>query len=650
MIRKLKKGQWKSVAVLATAALGLVALACSSAPSEAPAAPQAPAAAAPAAAASSSSAQAPAAAEAPKAAAPAAPALAPVIAVSDQATSFKPEPKPAREVPDEPPPPPSGTVRAAVGSVSVPSGYPVDCLWCASITVVGTHESLFQAIRNDTGNLDVGPGLVAAWETTPDLSASDFTIQEGVEFHKGWGPLTAHDVEYTFNALNTKHTPEARHDSGGEVIQRLDGVEALNDRVARFNWANLDGTAFVRLFADAGEGIGTFSGRSFEEMGAEWMRTNIIGSGPYEMEGWVQQEGIFLRAVPDHWRKTPFAERFIYLEVPEASTRRAMLETGEVQIADIDVKDWPSLLSGSDYAKSPEGSKLAYAFPFGGNYWESTDPRAGDTFGDPLERIRRTENPWVGDPYENGGDFDPNTASMQSSLKVRKALAMAIDREAINEVILSGLGTPAYLLGISVADPLWTENADAWTVDYDPDQSKTLLAEAGYPDGGFTLQWWAGPVTGAASIEISEAIAADWLTRFNIQSEHDRRTYTTIRPSMVQRDFPVLRMHGCCMVPASWPVQWIMSSIGIDSYNHGLEFPKATEVQQGKDTASSTEEILALSKDFVDYMSEWQLGTGIAEMDVAPLYRTEDIASWNMRPSTNNRLAGIKHPEWVELR
>ena len=119
---------------------------------------------------------------------------------------------------------------------------------------------------------------------------------------------------------------------------------------------------------------------------------------------------------------------------------------------------------------------------------------------------------------------------------------------------------------------------------------------------------------------------------------------------MVQRDFPVLRMHGCCMTPSNWPVQWIFSAVGIDSYNHGLEFPKASEVQLGKDEAGTPAELTALSQDFFDYMNEWQLMTHIAEIAVAPLYRTTDISEWNMRPSTNNRLGGIKHPEWVRPR
>jgi peptide/nickel transport system substrate-binding protein len=474
------------------------------------------------------------------------------------------------------------------------------------------------------------------------------TVQDGIEFHKGWGTLTANDVAYTYNALNTKQTPEARHDSGGEVIQLLNGVEALNDQVARFNWANLDGTAFVRLFADSGEGIGIFSKRSFDEMGAEWMRTNIIGSGPFQMDGWVQQEGIFTSAIQGHWRQTPYIERAVYLEVPEASTRRAMLETGEVQVAAVDVKDWPALLgAGSNIAKAPEGATLSHQFPWGGNYWENVDPRP-DMNNAPIDRVRHTELAWIGDPYENGDEFDPNTPSMQSSLKVRQALGMSIDRETINEVILSGLGTPAYIGGINVADPMWNANADRWTVPYDPDRAAELLAEAGYADGGFTLHWWAG--LNGADIEISEAIAADWLSRFNIESEHDRRTYTTIRPSMVQREFPVLRMHSCCTTPVDWPGQWTMSAVGIDSYNYGLEFPKSTEVQIIKTTTTDNDAVLQASQEWIDYISDWQLISAIAQIDVAPLYRADEISEWEMRPHTNDRIGGFKSPEGVQLR
>lgn len=621
-----KPSKWKSSLIVSiVAALAAISLACSSA--QEPAAPEEPEPAAPA---------------------PAAPTTAPAQP-SDPAQPAQPDPATtAAPAPAQPAPAPSngagpsGTVTAVVQTVDVGSGYPVDCLWCASITVVGVHESLFQAVRADSGALDITPGLVESWETSSDLMQTDMTIQEGVEFHKDFGPLTAEDVAWTFNALNTKITPEAAHDSGGEVIQLLDMVEAIDERTARFNWAQpLGGTTFVRLFADAGEGIGTFPKRAFDEMGGEWMRTNIVGTGPFQMDEWTQQKGIYVSAIPDHWRKTPYLERFVYLEVPEASTRRAMLETGEAQIGMIEVKDWPAMI-GDEIVKASEGSALAYMFPFGGNYWENIDPSTGDAITRERDIVGR---PWIGDPYEGGGtEFNPDTESMQRSLKVRQALMMAIDRETINEVLLSGLGEVSYVGGISVRDPAYDEK---WNISYDPEGAQQLLAEAGYPDGGFTLHWWAG--LNSADIEISEAIAADWLNLFNIQAEHDRRTYTTIRPSMVQREFPVLRMHSCCLTPVEWPDEYSFSALGINAYNYGIEVPKATENYNAKIEATDPDEVMRLSTELVDYLYEWRLIASIAELDIVPLYRANDIAEWQMRPSINNRLGGIRHPEWVRL-
>ncbi len=147
-----------------------------------------------------------------------------------------------------------------------------------------------------------------------------------------------------------------------------------------------------------------------------------------------------------------------------------------------------------------------------------------------LDTVRDTSLPWVGDPFEGGGEeFNPDTASMQSSLKVRQALRMAIDREALNDVILGGLGKPAYLAGQTLNDPVILENGAEWELPYDVDGAKALLADAGYGDG-FEVTFWAG--LSNEDVELSDAIAADWLNNFNITAVHDRRTYSTIRPGL----------------------------------------------------------------------------------------------------------------------
>ena len=549
---------------------------------------------------------------------------------------------------------PSGTLVVAITSVASPSGFPTDCLWCASLTVVSAQESLLQTARGDDGGITAAPWLAAGWETAPDFSYTDFFLNEGVQFHRGWGEMTSEDIRWTYHALMPSFTEEARHDSSAEIDLAIKEVEPVDTYTARFHWDAFAGHTLTALFTDANEGTGQFpkiqtvmeqKGFATEDEAEEWMRTNITGTGSFQMDGWVVQNGMFLTAFIDHWEKVPFVEKVRIQEVPEASTRRAMLESGEAQIAGLALKDWPALLETGQFLQSPEGSKNIHGFPFGGNYWEWTHAITGD---DLPETLRDTSLPWVGDPYENSpGVFDENTESMQRSLKVRQALSMAIDRESINEVILNGLGNPQDLGGQWDTDPVWVENQDKWRYGYKVEEAKKLLEEAGYGDG-FEVNFWAG--LSGEDIEMSEAIAADWLNNFNISATHDRRTYSTIRPSLVTRTFPVLRMHGCCGWPGTWPIEFIWSSYGRGGYNHGLEIPKASEVNGFKQANTDPVMLKDAAVEMRQYLYDWALLPAIVAAPGRMIYDGEAVESWQMRPFLQFRHDGIHDLEWVKLR
>ena len=649
---------WKPTIVLGIlGALALLLAACGGATAPTPAAP---APQAPAVAPAVQQAPAPAAPRqpaAPQPAAPAAPAMAaatPVVQAVTAPQTFRPTPAPARMAPAEAPAQPSGTLVVAITSVASPSGFPTDCLWCASLTVVSAQESLLQTARGDDGGITAAPWLAQGWETAPDFTYTDFLLNEGVQFHRGWGEMTAEDVQWTYHALMPSFTEEARHDSSAEIDLAINRVEPVDKYTARFHWDAFAGHTLTALFTDANEGTGMFpkiqtvmeqNGFATEDEAEEWMRTNITGTGSFSMDGWVVQNGMFLTAFVDHWEKVPFVEKVRIIEVPEASTRRAMLESGEAQIAGLALKDWPALLGTGNFAQSPEGSKNIHGFPFGGNYWEWTHAITGD---DLPETLRDTSLPWIGDPYENSpGEFDENTPSMQSSLKVRRALSMAINREEINDVILSGLGNPQDLGGQWDTDPVWVENADKWRYGYNIEEAKKLLDEAGYSDG-FEVNFWAG--LSGEDVEISEAIAADWLNNFNITATHDRRTYSTIRPSLVTRTFPVLRMHGCCGWPGTWPIEFIWSSYGRGGYNHGLELPKASEVNGFKQ--SNTDPVLLKEKavEMRQYLYDWALLPAVVASPGRMIYDVNAVESWKMRPFLQFRHDGIHDLEWVQLR
>lgn len=649
---------WKPTIVLGIlGALALLLAACggATAPTPAAPAPQAPAVAP--AVQQAPAAPQPRAPAMPAPAAPAAPAMAAERAPVAAATAVPAATAVAviRE-PVAPEDAPSGTLVIATVSVHTPSGFPTDCLWCSTLTYVNNQESLLKAVRTEGGSLTAAPWLARAWETAPDLSYTDFQLQEGVMFHKGHGEMTARDIEWTYKALLPSFTPEARHDTSGSIDIAIGDLEPLDDYNLRITWDSFAGHTLAQIMTDISEGTGMFphietimevNGFATEDEAGEWMRTNIVGTGPFVMDEWVAQNAMFMSAVPDHWEKPPYVANVRALEVPEPSTRLAMLENEQAQVGELALKDWNSLLDTGRFALAPEGIADVKSFPFAGNFWEDTNALTGD----PLpETVRDTSLPWVGDPYENGA-FDENTPSMQSSLKVRQALRMAMDREALNEIILGGLGTPAYLGGQTLNDPVWTNNAEQWTLPYDIEGAKALLAEAGYADG-FEVTFWAG--LSNEDIELSDAIAADWLNNFNITAQHDRRTYTTIRPGLVTRTFPVLRMHPCCGGPATWPLEQIWSSYGRNGYNHGIELPEAARVNKIKNETADQDALYQASVEMRQYLHDWAILPAIVQSPSNALYNVERIdgALWaeGMRPMLQFRNAGVSEIEYIKLR
>ena len=197
---------WKTTVILsAISVLALLLLACggAAAPTAAPAPAQQAAAPAPAPAAPQAPAQAPVAPAAPAPAAPAAPAAAPAIQPPPAAATAVPAATAAPIVRQaaEQVAKPVGTLITSTVSVHTPSGFPTDCLWCSTLTYVNNQESLLKAVRTDSGALTAAPWLARAWETAPDLSYTDFELNQGVMFHKGHGEMTAKDIEWTYKAL-----------------------------------------------------------------------------------------------------------------------------------------------------------------------------------------------------------------------------------------------------------------------------------------------------------------------------------------------------------------------------------------------------------------------------------------------------------------
>ncbi|HET7341860.1 MAG TPA: ABC transporter substrate-binding protein [Methylomirabilota bacterium] len=278
----------------------------------------------------------------------------------------------------------------------------------------------------------ITPSLAESWSESKDGLSYDFKIRKGVKFHNG-DPVTAEDVKFTFERY--------RGASAKLLKDRVKEIQVLAPDHVRFvlkaPWPD-----FMAFYGTSATGAAWIVPKKYiEKVGEDAYQKAPVGAGPYKVVSVSPGNELRLEAFDGYWRKKPAVKHLIMRSIPDESTRAVAVKTGEVDIA---------YLFGGPVAQELKGSPgvtlkapLLY-----GMYWL-----------DFLDQWN-PKSPW-------------------HDRRVRLAASLAIDREAINQAEMLGLGKPT---GAFVPP----EFDFALKVDppaYDPKRAKQLLAEAGYPNG-----------------------------------------------------------------------------------------------------------------------------------------------------------------------
>ncbi|MDP2952765.1 MAG: ABC transporter substrate-binding protein, partial [Chloroflexota bacterium] len=344
------------------------------------------------------------------------------------------------------------------------------------------------------------PMVADSWELSSDLSKVTLKVHPGIKFNN-WNPqwgdaeVTAEDVAYSYNDAGADN-PASVHDDAGEYADMYNKWVALDKYTAQ---GPVDKYRFDILYfsiIQGGSAPSIFSKKVYDTLGPDKALITLVATGPFEAKEWKADDRVVGEAVPNHWRKVPGFKELKVLEIPEASSRVAMLETGQAEIVNVSLKD-VSRMTGLGMTAVRNGAYAISTIWPAGNYWQEKNPTTGASIFPRPGFKPDKDHPWIGDPR------DPE--QMERARKVRWAMSMAIDREAINKAILGGLGVPAYVPTLSSNDGLYQPK---WKMDFDPAKAKDLLKEAGYPNG-FKFTFFVPPDSGVPP-EIGEAVAAMW--------------------------------------------------------------------------------------------------------------------------------------------
>lgn len=462
-----------------------------------------------------------------------------------------------------------GTLRVAVADIPPATFLPSNLKYPLTLNYMswGVTDPITYQPALAPGLKDPVPqGLATKWTMAPDQKSVTFEFRQGVTFSKGWGELTAADVVYTFNeALKPGSFAKIAEQSVWMGTWEQTGPDSAVMHAAKGALIN---PVWARLLSNNAEWGGIWSKKVYDQLGPEKANQTPVGTGPFEVQKWIGSQEVDLQARPHHFRETPKVQGVVIRAIPEEATRLAAFKAGEVDISPISARFIDNVVNATGAHTVPVRDPLRTILWFSGNFWSKTNPVTDEAVPERPAFQPDAEHPWIGNPD------DPN--QMSQAAKVRWAISLAIDRNALNQEILKGHGSvgPDTFYGFQPGDALY-KSEWAQGFDFDLPKAKQLLTEAGYPNG-FSINFYISPDTpGVLGPTLPEAVAQMLQDNLSLQVHIDETAYAAERSKLVNREFNGLYITPWPYYPPSEPQLSFQGPIA--GWNPGVEIPEATE-------------------------------------------------------------------------
>jgi peptide/nickel transport system substrate-binding protein len=393
--------------------------------------------------------------------------------------------------------------------------------WMVKSNDMRLYAPLFDQLAvTDPKTREVRPQLATSWKSSADGKTWTLHLRENVPFHDAeYGNVKSEDVAYQ--------------------IERMNGKEAAGSDVPYFRGATVktpDPLTVVvtmpkptwefpyHLTADAGY-LNVQPKAYIEKVGDAKAATEPIGTGPYRQTSYSPGVEHAFEAVPDHWRVHPDFPKMTMKVISEPAARLNGLRASEIDIA---------LVSGDTLKQAQTAGLKIKTVDDASQYFLALPGMAqpGSPSYDP-------GLPWVGD------DGDP--ASAERALKVRRALNLAVNRKAIFDGLWNGAANrETFNYNYFPWQPGYR---DSWTLpEYDPEQAKKLLAEAGYP-GGFTIKVASTAMAAAPDgPDVTAAIVQDF-ERIGVKVDSTDMAYASLSPKFLDRSLDRAWTYGSVTRP-----------------------------------------------------------------------------------------------------
>ncbi|PPB81192.1 dipeptide transport system substrate-binding protein [Albidovulum inexpectatum] len=324
-----------------------------------------------------------------------------------------------------------------------------------------SHPIYNRLVEFVTGTTQVEPGLAESWEVSEDGLEYTFHLRKGVKFHSNdvFTPsrdLNADDVIFSFerqwkqdNPYYTVSGGTWEYFNGMSMPDLLKEIVKVDDYTVKFVLNRPEAPMIANLAMDFASIVSKEYADAMLAAGTpEMINQKPIGTGPFQFVAYQKDAVIRYKANPDYWKGKAAIDDLVFAITPDASVRYQKLKAGECH-----VMPYPNPADVAAMKADPDITVLE---------------QEGLNVGYLAYNTQQA-------PFDNP--------------KVRKALNMAIDKQAIIDVVFQGSGQIAKN---PIPPTMWSYNDEIQDDPYDPEAAKKMLGEAGVTD--LSMKVWAMPV------------------------------------------------------------------------------------------------------------------------------------------------------------
>lgn len=314
------------------------------------------------------------------------------------------------------------------------------------------YRNIFDNLLTRDTSGAIVPQIAKSWKYLDDTTI-EFEIRDDVTFQDG-SKLTADDVAYSITRIIDPALKSPQLSQFNQIAK----AEVTSPTMVKVTTKSPYPALLAQLVK-----LSIVPKAYVEKVGAQEFNQKPMGSGPYKLVQWQKGVQTELAANDNYWRAKPPFEHVVFRAVPDVSTRLADLKTGKADL----VRDLPA-------------------------------DQAIDLKSDPSAQVLSVATERVGYIYINA------QAGATKDVRVRQAIAYAIDRQGLIDALLQGFGAEVNVLG---AQPIfgYTDKVEAYP--YDADKARELVKEAGAE--GAKIEFLTSPSYDRAMVEAIQQMLND---------------------------------------------------------------------------------------------------------------------------------------------